>query len=90
MRVDRPILGERLAEGGCRSANAICSSVNRFRFILISLLTETEILRDSLTLGMDQGGKIMKRRRFKADEIVNKLRETDVPITQGRTVPQGL
>ena len=28
----------------------------------------------------------MKKRRFKAEEIVNKLREADVLIAQGRTV----
>ncbi len=35
---------------------------------------------------MDHGGKIMSRKRFKAEEIVNKLREADVLIAQGRTV----
>ena len=30
----------------------------------------------------------MSRRRFKAEEIVNKLREADVLISQGRTVAQ--
>ncbi len=30
----------------------------------------------------------MKKRRFKAEEIVNKLREADVLIAQGRTVAQ--
>ncbi len=30
----------------------------------------------------------MKRKRFKAEEIVNKLREADVLIAQGRTVAQ--
>lgn len=30
----------------------------------------------------------MKRKRFKAEEIVNKLREADVQIAQGRTVVQ--
>ena len=30
----------------------------------------------------------MSRKRFKAEEIVNKLREADVLISQGRTVAQ--
>lgn len=30
----------------------------------------------------------MSRRRYKAEEIVNKLREADVQIAQGRTVVQ--
>ncbi len=30
----------------------------------------------------------MSRKRFKAEEIVNKLREADVLIAQGRTVTQ--
>jgi putative transposase len=37
---------------------------------------------------MNDEGKVMKRKRFKAEEIVNKLREADVLIAQGRTVPQ--
>ena len=37
---------------------------------------------------MTDEGKVMKRKRFRAEEIVNKLREADVLIAQGRTVPQ--
>jgi putative transposase len=31
---------------------------------------------------------MMSRKRFKAEEIVNKLRESDVHISQGRTIAQ--
>ena len=30
----------------------------------------------------------MNRKRFKAEEIVNKLREAEVMISQGKTIPQ--
>jgi putative transposase len=30
----------------------------------------------------------MNRKRFKAEEIVNKLREADVMISQGKSIPQ--
>jgi len=30
----------------------------------------------------------MNRKRFQAEEIVNKLREADVMISQGKTIPQ--
>jgi putative transposase len=37
---------------------------------------------------LDLGGKAMNRKRFKAEEIVNKLREADVRIAKGQTVAQ--
>jgi len=37
---------------------------------------------------MDLGGKVMRRRRYSAEEIVNKLREADVRIAKGQTVAQ--
>ena len=37
---------------------------------------------------MESGGKAMSRQRFKPEEIVNKLREADVFLSQGKTVAQ--
>jgi len=37
---------------------------------------------------LDPGGKAMSRKRFKAEEIVNKLREADVVLSKGQTVAQ--
>lgn len=36
---------------------------------------------------MDHGGLVMGMKRFKAEEIVNKLREADVLIAPGQTAP---
>jgi transposase-like protein len=37
---------------------------------------------------VDEGGKVMSKKRYSPEEIVNKLREADVLIAQGQTVAQ--
>ena len=40
------------------------------------------------TLAVDQGGKVMSRKHYSAERIVNELREADVLIAKGQAVAQ--